>query len=379
MKILHIIVGLGVGGAELMLKRLAESHRHSTIYEHKIISLTTVGKVGLELRKLGVDVRSLEMGSVLDVPRVLWKLSRIIKLETPGIVQTWMYHADLLGGLAARFAGNRRIVWGIRTTDVQAGGSRATTLVRKVCAWLSSKIPHTIVCAADASRRAHITVGYDATRMTVVPNGFDLTRLVATPEQRVGLRQMCGFDDTHVVVGTLGRFNPAKDHANFVRAAGLVAQDHPEVRFLMVGRELTSDNAVLMHWIQQTGCADRFVLLGERADAAVCLSAMDIFGLSSRTEGFPNVVGEAMAMGVPCVVTDVGDAAMLLADTGVVVPKEDSSALALGLGQLLTLEADVLHAQGQMARQRIVAEFTIMRARDRFEAVYQRVANESIH
>ena len=379
MKILHIIVGLGVGGAELMLKRLAESHRHSTIYEHKIISLTTVGKVGLELRKLGVDVRSLEMGSVLDVPRVLWKLSRIIKLETPGIVQTWMYHADLLGGLAARFAGNRRIVWGIRTTDVQAGGVRATTLVRKVCAWLSSKIPHTIVCAADASRRAHIAVGYDATRMTVVPNGFDLTRLVATPEQRVGLRQMCGFDDTHVVVGTLGRFNPAKDHANFVRAAGLVAQDHPEVRFLMVGRELTSDNAVLMHWIQQTGCADRFVLLGERADAAVCLSAMDIFGLSSRTEGFPNVVGEAMAMGVPCVVTDVGDAAMLVADTGVVVPKEDSSALALGLGQLLTLEADVLHAQGQMARQRIVAEFTIMRARDRFEAVYQRVANESIH
>lgn len=379
MKILHIIVGLGVGGAELMLKRLAESHRHSTIYEHKIISLTTVGKVGLELRKLGVDVRSLEMGSVLDVPRVLWKLSRIIKLETPGIVQTWMYHADLLGGLAARFAGNRCIVWGIRTTDVQAGGVRATTLVRKVCAWLSSKIPHTIVCAADASRRAHIAVGYDATRMTVVPNGFDLTRLVATPEQRVGLRQMCGFDDTHVVVGTLGRFNPAKDHANFVHAAGLVAQDHPEVRFLMVGRELTSDNAVLMHWIQQTGCADRFVLLGERADVAVCLSAMDIFGLSSRTEGFPNVVGEAMAMGVPCVVTDVGDAAMLVADTGVVVPKEDSSALALGLGQLLTLEADVLHAQGQMARQRIVAEFTIMRARDRFEAVYQRVANESIH
>ena len=362
-----------------MLKRLIESHLNSSIYKHQVISLTTIGKVGLDLRKLGVDVRSLEMGSLLDVPRVLWQLSRIIKLETPSIVQTWMYHADLLGGLAARFVGNRHIVWGIRTTDVQAGGVRATTLVRTVCAWLSSKVPHTIVCAADASRRAHIAVGYDATRMTVVPNGFDLTRLVATPEQRSCLRQMCGFDDTHVVVGTLGRFNPAKDHANFVRAAGLVAQRHPDVRFLMVGRELTSDNAVLLDWIRQTGCADRFVLLGERADVAVCLSAMDVFGLSSRTEGFPNVVGEAMAMGVPCVVTDVGDAAMLVADTGVVVPKEDSSALALGLGQLLTLEADVLHAQGQMARQRIVAEFTIMRARDRFEAVYQRVANESIH
>ena len=379
MKIFHIIVGLNVGGAELMLKRLVESHFGNSCYGHSIISLTTLGAVGAQLKTLGFDVHYLNMRSLFDIPRIIWQLVRMIKNDRPDIVQTWMYHADLLGGIAARLAGNRNIIWGIRTTDVQAGGKRATTLVRKVCAWLSGKIPHTIVCAADASRRAHIAVGYDATRMTVVPNGFDLTRLVATPEQRVGLRQMCGFDDTHVVVGTLGRFNPAKDHANFVRAAGLVAQRHPEVRFLMVGRELTSDNAVLMHWIEQTGCADRFVLLGERADVAVCLSAMDVFGLSSRTEGFPNVVGEAMAMGVPCVVTDVGDAAMLVADTGVVVPKEDSSALALGLGQLLTLEADVLHAQGQMARQRIVAEFTIMRARDRFEAVYQRVANESIH
>ena len=119
MKILHIIVGLGVGGAELMLKRLAESHRN-TIYEHKIISLTTVGKVGLELRKLGVDVRSLEMGSVLDVPRVLWKLSRIIKLETPGIVQTWMYHSDLIGGLAAKSVGINNIIWGVRNTELDS-------------------------------------------------------------------------------------------------------------------------------------------------------------------------------------------------------------------------------------------------------------------
>ena len=379
MKILHVIVGLNTGGAEMMLQRLIIAHKKSMHFDHTVISLTSLGTIGPRLQADGITVHALQMNSFLGLPAILFRLTGLIRLIRPDIVQTWMYHADLLGGIAARLAGNRNIIWGIRTTDVQAGGTRATTLVRKVCAWLSSKVPHTIVCAADASRRAHIAVGYDATRMTVVPNGFDLTRLVATPEQRSCLRQMCGFDDTHVVVGTLGRFNPAKDHANFVRAAGLVAQRHPDVRFLMVGRELTSDNAVLLDWIRQTGCADRFVLLGERADVAVCLSAMDVFGLSSRTEGFPNVVGEAMAMGVPCVVTDVGDAAMLVADTGVVVPKEDSSALALGLGQLLALEADVLHVQGQKARQRIVSEFTIVRARDRFEAIYQRVANESIH
>lgn len=356
-----------------MLKRLVESHHGNVNYRHTVISLIGIGKVGPQLQALGIEVHALGMRSALDIPHVMWRLVRLIRTSRPDVVQTWMYHADLLGGMAARLVGNRNVIWGIRTTEVKAGGSRATASVRKLCAWLSRSVPHTIVCAADASRRAHIAVGYDASRMVVVPNGFDLTCLVATSAQREVLRLQCGLGTGVVAIGYLGRFHPDKDQENFVRAAGLVAQQHSDVRFLMVGRDLDADNAQLAEWISSTGCADRFVLLGERADVPVCLAAMDLFCLSSRTEGFPNVVGEAMAMGVPCVVTDVGDAAMLVADTGVVVPKEDSAALAQGLGCLLAMTSDARQQLGQKAKARIHAEFTMERARERFESIYQRV------
>lgn len=376
MNIVHVIVGLNVGGAEFMLKRLIESHQGDTAYRHTVISLTDIGKVGQQLQSLGVEVQALYMHSVLDIPRVLWQLVRLIRGSDPVLVQTWMYHADLLGGLAARIAGNRNVIWGIRTTDVQAAGTRATTMVRLACACLSRWVPHTIVCAADASRRAHVAVGYDATRMVIVPNGFDLSRLVATAGQSAMLRARYRIAATEIVIGVIGWFNPAKDHKNFVRAAGLVAQQYPHARFLMVGRGLDASNAELACEIAQTGHADRFVLLAERADVPVCLAAMDIFCLSSRTEGFPNVVGEAMAMGVPCVVTDVGDSAMLIADTGIVVPKEDPIRLARGLGRLLAMGPDSRRRLGQEARERIHAKFTIELARTRFEDIYQRVAGK---
>jgi glycosyltransferase involved in cell wall biosynthesis len=373
MRVLHIIIGLNVGGAELMLKRLVESHHGSANYRHTVISITGIGKIGPQLQALGIEVHALGMRSAIDIPRVLWKLVRLIRATRPDIVQTWMYHADLLGGLAARLAGNRNVIWGIRTTEVTACGNRATVSVRKLCAWLSRFVPHTIVCAADASRLAHIAVGYDAARMVVVPNGFDVTRLIATSGQRESLRLQCSLGAELVTIGYLGRFHPAKDQENFVRAAGLVAPHHSNVRFLMVGRDLDANNTQLAEWISATGYADRFVLLGERADVPVCLAAMDLFCLSSRTEGFPNVVGEAMAMGLPCVVTDVGDAAMLVADTGIVVPKEDSAALAQGLGRLLAMTPNARQQLGQKAKARIHAEFTMDRARERFESIYQRI------
>jgi glycosyltransferase involved in cell wall biosynthesis len=376
MNVVHIIVSLDVGGAELMLKRLIESHRGNPDYQHSVISLQNVGKVGLQLRAMGVVVHGLDLRSALDIPRVLWQLVRMIRSSRVGIVQTWMFHADLLGGIAARLARNRKLIWGIRATEVDA---RLTRVVRWLCAKLSGVVPHTIVCAAEVSRRAHIALGYDASRMVVVPNGFDLTRLIATPEQREKLRTRCGFNAETMVVGYLGRFNLLKDQKNFVQAAGLVVQKHSNVHFLMVGSDLDTDNALLMEWITKTGYADHFVLLGERDDVPVCLAAMDLFCLSSRAEGFPNVVGEAMAMGVPCVVTDVGDAAMLVADTGIVVPKENSDALAQGLEHLLAMPSNTRQQLGQKAKKRIQTEFTMERACERFESIYQQLTkSESI-
>lgn len=375
MFVIHIISGLNIGGAELVLCRLARSQIRDINVRCIVVSLTSIGELGFKLQSVGIEVSALGMKSAIDIPRVIFQLVQMLRACRPGIVQTWMYHADLLGGIAARIAGIRSVIWGVRTTDIGAGGSTATKLVRRMCAWLSSTVPHTIVCAAEASRRAHIAVGYDASRMVVVPNGFDLTHLVATPQQRDALRIQCGFGGAHVVVGCVGRFHPVKDQQNFIRAAGVVARQHSNARFLMVGRELDGANTQLAQWISATGFADRFVLLGERSDVPVCLSAMDVFCLSSRNEGFPNVVAEAMALGLPCVVTNVGDAAYLLDNCGVVVPKEDSPALAQGMAQLLALPADDRQALGRSARARIEQEFSMERCTQRFEAVYADVLN----
>ena len=356
-----------------MLLRLASALKSKLDCQELIVSLTDAGSLSGRLQDMGIEVRTLGMKSIFDVPSVTIRLARILRAYRPDVVQTWMYHADLLGGLAARLAGNRRVIWGIRTTEIATGGSRSTAAVMKACARLSWWVPDSIVCAAEASRRTHVAVGYDADRMVVIPNGFDLASLVATADQRNALREQCGFDANDVVIGSLGRFNPDKDQENFVRAAGLLAQQHGQVRFLLVGRDLDAGNAELARWLAQTGHANRFVLLGERADVPVCLAAMDIFCLSSRTEGFPNVVGEAMAMGLPCVVTDVGDAAMLVADAGVVVPKENSVSLAQGLARILEMTPDVRQQLGQKAKARVHAEFTMERACERFEALYEQV------
>ena len=376
MKVLHIIVGLNVGGAEMMLKRLVGSSSDNPTYQHVVVSLTNMGKLGPLIQAMGVEVHVLGIRYALGFPFALWRLVRLIRDIKPDIVQTWMYHADLLGGLAARMAGNQHVIWGIRTTDVQAGGSFATVFVRWICAQFSYWIPQVIVCVAEASRQSHITVGYDAKKMVVVPNGYDFDWLSASSHERQSLREQCGINQDDVVLGSLGRFHEVKGQENFVRAAAFLAPQYPQLRFLMVGFGVDWNNAPLVDWIVNTGFKDRFVLLGERKDVPQCLAAMDIFCLHSRTEGFPNVLAEAMAMGLSCITTDVGDAAMLLANTGVVVPKEDSAALARGVEHLLLLDQAARHAMGMQAKARVEAEFSIIRARNRFEEIYLKVLSK---
>lgn len=373
--ILHVITGLETGGAEMALYRLIRASRGSQ-YGHTVIALTPGG--GLYPRFVAAGIRVVELDMRRSPLSSLLRLFRLVRAVRPDVVQTWLYHADLLGGLAARLAGNRGIIWGVRTTDVDGGCARTTTLVRKLCAWLSRSVPRRIVCVAEAARRSHALIGYDAARMVVVGNGFDLAALAAGRSRRDCLRAQHAIQPEHIVVGTLGRFNLDKDHASFVKAAGLLAAQDPRLRFLMVGQDLDSGNLELMRWIRDTGHPERFVLLGERSDAAVCLSAMDIFCLSSRTEAFPNVVGEAMALGLPCVATDVGDVAMLMADTGVLVPKGDPPALARGVMRLVGLGAGYRDQLGWRARERIRTGFTVDCMRARFERLYEEVMEEVI-
>jgi glycosyltransferase involved in cell wall biosynthesis len=218
--------------------------------------------------------------------------------------------------------------------------------------------------------------GYSARKLMVIHNGFDAAALQSYKGKGEVIREQIGAQSENLVIGCLGRYNPAKDHVNFVRAAGLVAAKYPTCHFLMVGSGLTRSNAELMSHIDATGFAERFVLLGERPDPAACLDAMDIFVLSSCTEGFPNVLGEAMAMGVPCVSTDVGDAAVLLGDTGELVASRNSSALAGAVERLLVKSLAERKALGQRGRERLERVFSIETAARRFDDLYSTLAKK---
>lgn len=374
--IAHVIVGLNRGGAEMVLRRLVEANTHAaTGLRHVVVSLTDVGFHGAALRAQGEEVHALGLRGPVHLLLGVFRLAALLLRLKPGIVQTWMVHSDLLGGLAARLLGVPHVIWGVRTTDYSVE-SRSTRAVRWLCARLSSTVPSKIVCAAQASLLASAQAGYDTRKLMVIPNGFDVAALLSHVGAGVAIRQQCGLQPGHVVVGCLGRYNPAKDHANFVSAAALLAARHPACRFLMVGRDLTPANATLMAQIQSTGFADRFVLLGERSDPAACLDAMDVFVLSSRTEGFPNVLGEAMAMGVPCVSTDVGDAAFLLGDAGPVVPARNSAALAQAVSHLLDTPEPERKALGGKGRLRVESEFSMAAAAQKFNNLYQELLQE---
>jgi len=370
MKILHVIVGLNTGGAEKNLERLVLGHTADSRFDHSIVALKTVGPIGERLRQRGIPVQALEMRSPANAPGALWKLRGIIRASNPDVVHTWMYHSDMVGGLAARAAGNNAVLWSIHTTDMIAGTARSTALIRRLCAWLSRSIPVAILCVAEAARDTHAAIGYDSSRMLVVPNGFDMRVFTLDTSARSSLRRQLGWTDEMVVVGCVARFNYYKDHANLIRAAGLLAKRAERARFLLVGRDMVGTNQKLTELIHQTGYADRFALLGERDDVVACLSAMDVFCQPSRSEAFPTALGEAMAIGLPCVATEVGDTALLLGDAGVLVPKEDAAALAAALERILTLTEEQRQELGARARQRVAENFSMAHFKRRYEDIY---------
>ena len=379
-KICHVIIQLTPpGGAERMLMQLLLS-RPDSVQNKMVVVLTEAGLWGEQLRAAGVAVHELKMKSALDFPRSYFQIKKIIRGFKPDIVQTWMYHSDFLGGLAAYSCGIKNIIWGIHRTSLSWSDSKSTLLIMKLCALMSRWLPSKIIPVAEAGKKEHIAAGYDASKMEVIPNGFDFSKLTATPSQREEFRKKCGFSDDDLVIGCLGRFHPVKGQDNFVKAAAIILKNRPlaKIKFLMVGDECDSNNAQLMSWINEhKGLQDRMVLLGNRNDVPVCLSGMDIFCMPSKTECFPLCLGEAMAMGLPCVGTDVGDAGYLAGGTVLLAPPQNENALAQALLELISLPEEERKERGERSKARVLSEFAIEKVGETYDAVYREVCGNN--
>jgi glycosyltransferase involved in cell wall biosynthesis len=371
MRIVFIITGLSTGGAEMMLFKVLERLDRQRFAPH-VISLTTLGELAPRIAALGIPIDAVGMKPGLPSPSGFFRLMQLLKRLNPDVVHTWMYHADFLGGLAARLAGVSALGWCIRNSNLDKDKTKfSTRVVVGLCASISKWVPLRILSCSEKARQVHVGCGYAAEKMVVVPNGFDLSQFKPDLDARHRVRAELGITDQTPLVGLIGRFDPQKNHAGFFEAAAVLHRQMPQVHFVLAGQDIDSRNAALMQAITQAGVLPNTHLLGLRNDMPELMAALDVLASSSSYgEAFPNVLGESMACGVPCAVTDVGDSAYIVGDTGRVVASGDMAGLAQALAGILQLPAAERLALGEAARSRVATHFEIGHITRQYEAFY---------
>lgn len=371
MRVAHIIARLETGGAEHALLRLAGGVAERGI-EQRVFALLPGGALlprfeAAGLRPLTLDLRR---RPVLG----LWTLGRALHDWQPHVVQTWMYHADVIGGLVARAVG-LPVVWAVRQTAVgEVATSTSVALMYRAARILSSRVPAAVVFNAQAAERSHRAWGYRHTQSRLVYNGMDAITPAPEVSARAALRHELGLAPNTPLVGHLGRYTPEKDHAALLQAFAFVATARPTLQLVAAGRGVDTNNGALVAAIDRLALHGRIHLLGDRRDAQQVLSALDVFVLSSRHEGFPNALLEAMALGLPCVTTDCGDAAHLAGDAAFVVPAGDAAALGRALMSLCDADATLRHRLSIAAAERVARHFTLDAMCDGFEAIWREFA-----
>ena len=355
----------------MLYKLLSRTDRNR--FNPAVWCLTDDGPIAKKIRALDIPVVCVGMRRGLPDAASVLRLAGQLRAFKPDIAQTWLYHADLAGGVAARLAKVRRVVWNIRNSAFDPAHAKSGTVrMAHTAARLSSVLPDAILCCSDVARQEHIKIGYAAQKFTVMPNGFDVATLRPDPAARTSVREELKLPQNALLVGLVARFDPQKDHKNFFKAALLLRQTIPNAYFVCCGDGVSYDNTVLYDLLAELGIGGATRLLGRRTDVARLNAAFDVAVSASRYgEGFPNVIGEAMACGVPCVVTESGDGPFVVGETGRVVPPANEAALASAIGKLLALPEKEKAALGRAARERIVKNFEIGLVAEKYAAFYE--------
>jgi glycosyltransferase involved in cell wall biosynthesis len=378
MRVMHVITGLSTGGAETMLLKLLSAA--SQRMEHVVVSLGDEGTIGPRIAALGVPVHCLGLKRNAPNPFRALSILPLAQRIAPQLIQGWMYHGNLMASLAAvalrktaprNVLGQKPVLWNIRQTVYDLRRERWLTakLIRQG-ARLSSG-PAAIIYNSQTSASQHEELGYRAEKRVIIPNGFDCQVLRPDEAARKAVRAELGITDDTVLVGLVARYHPMKDHVGFLKAAALVVQSHPQTRFVLVGAGVSSTQPELAEGIQQNELGDRVILLRERSDIPRLNNAFDIgCSASAWGEGFSNSIGEAMACGVPCAVTNVGDSAYIVADIGFVAPPHAPEALAEAIGRLIEIGQPGRQQIGAKARKRIETEFSLSAIVEKYENLY---------
>lgn len=386
-KVLHIIIGLYVGGAEMMLyKLLCATDREK--FEPVVVAL--MGRGGQRdmisaVEDLGIKVYTLDMDLSRPTPkttlRAWWKLQRVLRREKPDVIQGWMYHSNLAALLGRKVrAQGARLVWAIHNTrNDELFKTKLNRLLDALGKRFSNQ-PDGTIYVSEIGREQHREAGYDTSRSWVVPNGFDMELFAPSEQARQEVRAEIDVPEDAVLVGLFSRWHPMKDHANFFKAAQIVVQDHPNVHFVLAGAGIFSENTELVQLARENGVEKQTHFLGERQDMPRLMAALDVMVLSSsHGEAFPLVIGEAMACGVPCVATNVGETAQIIGEAGIVVPIKNAPELAEGIAHFVEAAPQARAQFSRAARQRIEDNFSLQSVTRRYEEIYQTVIEDKAH
>lgn len=372
--VLHVIIGLSIGGAEIMLYNLL-SRSDRKRFQPVVVSLMDRGNLSDRVEELGIQVYCLNMKQGVADPTAIWKLTRLVDRVKPNLIQGWMYHGNLAVQLVKTLSFSQiPILWGIHhSISSLTSEKKMSQLIIKIGA-KSSKFIDRIIFVSKNSKSQHQALGYTRENSCIIPNGFDTSLFKPSIEARQNFRTELGLPADSCLIGSIARYHPMKDHANFIRAAALLVPSFPNLHFILVGTDVDAKNNSLYQLIQSLGIENQIHLLGERRDIFRITPALDIFCSSSAYgEAFPLVVGESMSCGVPCVVTDVGDSAWIVGNTGRVVPPKNPEVLASAWRELILLGFAGREKLGKMARRRIIESFSLDSVVAQYEDLYETV------
>lgn len=373
-RVLHVITSLGQGGAETVLFRLVQATLDG--FDHHVISMHDEGVFAARLRDLGVAVTVLGMRRGALSAGGLRRLRRVLVKFRPDLVQTRLDHANLVGGVMARWNHDTPCIWAVHSTDL--GSFRAswkTRAVRVCCALLSRRLPRAIVSDSASGAALHARSGFDAAKFVVVPNGVDSIAFRPDDLARARVRATWGLAPDELLLGCVARWDPAKDHENLIHALKLLAPQRENWTCVLVGNGMTAENTELRAILERYGVSGRVRAVGPTADVPGAMAAIDLHVLASQSESQPVAVIEAMACATPCVVTDVGDAGAVVGETGWIVPPRDPQALCTALKAAIDSTSHTGFAERrQSCRDRAVAEFSLSGMASRYALIWSRFA-----
>jgi len=370
-KIVHIIADLNIGGTEMMLYKLL-SHMRKDRFENIIFTFKEKGSLSKDFESQNIRVYNVGgMGGILRISALIRSL-KILREINPDIIQGWLAHANFVAQIASIFLPYRlSTLWNIRSTvPPKSETKRSILFIIKLLSILSS-LPQKIIFNSKAGANDYIRMGYRRDKNCIIPNGFDTKLFSQSEKNRRSVRLELNIPEEAILIGLIGRFDPLKDHCCFLEAGAKLLSNKREVYFLLAGREVDWQNWHLKQFIEKLGINGKVFLLGERRDVHRIMAALDIAVSSSISEGFPNVIGEAMSCGIPCVVTDVGDSAWIVGDSGIVVPPRNHEALCEAWLKLIELGSVKRQILGEKARERIKNHFSIQMIVQKYEQLYE--------